>query len=304
MTPAKRVLARYLEAFAKYDPIYPKVQKAQKQIAKLKANYAFAHKVFVNEVNRKIPMFRPQQSAKHQEDMRVKLEKCMSVLSMFFQVFADITDDAGKWLNSGGKDKSEAFEAWQKFARARQALQKEADEAVREQAGGKAPIGQFDVPSEYYVNEAAAAFERFEREVEYAARQAILPGKVGPAASPEDAFKAYLTRDIVSMAQACAKKLQGKIAPCAALGLDVMEDSNAHSEQAKVQGMLDHYVKETTEEDYEDVWSLKSKVVSAIGWDVIQAGAFLVAILQVVRAPEAGRVFSTLAEAYASLIKD
>jgi hypothetical protein len=130
------------------------------------------------------------------------------------------------------------------------------------------------------------------------------PGQTAPDASEEDRFKAFMTRDIIAMAKASAKKLENKPALCAALGLDVMEDVNAHSAQSKVQSMLDHYVKDIPEADYDKVRGLVGKVSSAIDWGIVEAGAFLVAILQVSRAPEAGRVSDTLAKAFAEFTKD
>ena len=137
--------------------------------------------------------------------------------------------------------------------------------------------------------------------VAHAAKIRSIVPKTDSSASPEEKFKAYQTSEVLSMAKACAKKLGSEPALCAALGLDVMEDVNAHSIQKTVQGTLDHYLTDITDADWTIIRPLVGKVSGAIDWDVISAGAFLCVMLQLSRAPEASRVFDTLAKAYTRL---
>jgi hypothetical protein len=130
------------------------------------------------------------------------------------------------------------------------------------------------------------------------------PDQVAPNASPEDRFRAHMTRDIISMAKASAKKLGNKPGPCAVLGCNVLEDVNAHSAYSAIMGLVEHYYDNLTEEDGKTVQGLVGRVSGALDWGIVEAGAFCAAIMKASSAPEAERVIDILAKAFDELTKD
>jgi len=306
MTTAHQVLARYLgaatskeavfdvEAFAKFHPVYNVVTK-ERRIGDKAMSQALRFAEFAAKADR----YKGDPSR-----IQPNLDKAFQAVQALVASAGRVLKATDSFISEYGKDLSSDYRKnvlgdlvkWYKK------LEADVQEVTSDETYRASLVGESWTVSMFLnkVSKMHANFTNLTASTEMAAKIRLAgPGPAAPDASPEDRFKAFKTRDIISMAKACAKKLGGKVAPCAALGLDVMEDVNSHKEQATVQGMLDHYVKEVTEDEYGGVRGLVSKVSGAIDWGIVDAGAFLVAILEVCHAPEAGRVQDTLAKAYA-----
>lgn len=303
MNSAERVVYRYLAAFTKYDPIYPKVQKTRKAVEKTLASYDHAYKLLDNEHHRRIPMFRPQQEAEHREKLTQYKARALTALKAVIDVASSVSGDVERWLD-GSPRKRESATVWAECLKSLQGYIKDYEDALKDPTS----VSYYGLPSKYTTKHLRDVWANFESNVEWAAKQSNLPDAPVAGASPEERFQAYFTPGLMTIVKAAAKKLKGHRAACAVLGGDVMEDVNAHSELRSIMGFLKPYYDEMLKPENEDLYQatqgLVSKIGSALSWDVIQAGAFCVAMLKLTGAPEAGSVSTTLVKEYAPLFRE
>ena len=122
--------------------------------------------------------------------------------------------------------------------------------------------------------------------------------------SPKDTFAEYFTPDVLARAKWGYVQLKQWDEACVVLGLDVLEDVNAHSERRLIEPLLKEYVanyEHSTEyEQFNKVMQgLVGKTSQGLDYDIIAAGAYMVALLELCKIPEARSVRIVLDKAFA-----
>jgi hypothetical protein len=278
----RNVVARTLLSFAKYHPIFNIVERAAKVIEKaypsalrfsgIASRHEYAYKGDRSKIQ-------PNQAKAVQAiDLIMRTaESIEAPVVKYKDEFqrvqgSDIQEQLSKWVNKFVVSLKEAKDSDYRTMRPA-ALNSYVENALDDLRSGVKNVKSF---------------------IQMAAKIPEEGPEYEDSASDEEKFKAHQTTQITSMAKTCAKKLGNKMAPCVALGMRVLEDVNASSALRGLEGMIGHYEKEVAEEDWDKVGPLVSRVSTAIDFGIIEAGAFLCVLMQLVRAPETGRVFSAL----------
>jgi len=282
----RNVVAKSLKAFAKYHPILTTVERAAKIIEK---NYQSALRF--SEIASKHDSAYHGDRSKIQPNMDKAIKSIELILSTAGSIEEPVVAFRDELQHTSGSNLNDQLTKWVTW------FVSSLKEARGEDFRAMRPSSLND-----FAERELGTLIGSVKNLSVIVRMTSKVQEAGPeyedTASDADKFKAYQTSQVTSMAKSCAKKLGNEAAPCITLGLGVLEDVNADSALRLLNNTIGHYEKTVSDEDLKLLRPLVGKVSTAIDFGVVEAGAFLCAIMQIVRAPETSRVFAELTKYY------